>query len=866
MMSLSQAISELYRVSKTPAKDYSLAKIEEIIDTTDSEPDSKSAYLDVVLFLLSLFDTRSDLTGAGYMSYFLIPSLNFFSLQSKISEHRASTIRGYADAWCIALKDTVKHNAILRRKLLSDVDGIKSPLYRFHLEASDIKEPRRNRIRHLDQRANRKPLNSELSTLYSAYAPRIHYCIRQFMQKKIEEENKLEEKKDEIFHEYLYAARCFFYFMPESFKRAQCQPAFIPEQYLNAFVEQYDFHVHGRLSRVNKPDGREFLKISLRAALYDRKFRELIEIDNTLIKRIVNSQFPIDFQATAFTYDLDDLDMNATIYGHADDIPLRLETVSYLFPPIVDEGTEKENAGEAPFSIDRLGSAVGDDIVKFKPSIKRSWIDFIDLRKYFFWWDSSYLTLWHYARLYEMLHSTFDENKQCQNNALSAFIMILIHTGMNILQLASTRISQDPAVSATDSPVVTRKDKRFVLITLSPIQRVAKESPDGCMPASEQVRFPLPTCLDNFLENIFLDKKEFLFSYIDNEAYERKIDLTMIRAFISSKDNDLGFKCSLEFIRSSFLPLYSSRFGLDPFHACYISGSHYGIFQAPLHYVYIERNALNKDYDTISKVVDKEIRSLSHLPETDFSSFYKTPRAAVPSSRGGYGPSRMPKIKVLESIIKKIGKKIKHFRINEFHKRHNLFMVYLYIGLMLATGLRPRNNPEIPWHGFNRKLGVLVLSDKLSPKFYEERVVPVVEPISTMIDDLRKRFDDFCNVVILYHKPSFAFAPEHLFFLFDRNYAKLDFTLKEVRQVLTDEGIGFPFPLNAPRHCLRTAFHKEGIHHELSAMFMGHMSAGKEWLAEFSAVDFEDCDSEYKKIAVKTLIDYGYQRVSYRPR
>jgi hypothetical protein len=47
---------------------------------------------------------------------------------------------------------------------------------------------------------------------------------------------------------------------------------------------------------------------------------------------------------------------------------------------------------------------------------------------------------------------------------------------------------------------------------------------------------------------------------------------------------------------------------------------------------------------------------------------------------------------------------------------------------------------------------------------------------------------------------------------------------------------------------------------------MGHMSAGKEWLAEFSAVDFEDCDSEYKKIAVKTLIDYGYQRVSYRPR
>jgi len=54
----------------------------------------------------------------------------------------------------------------------------------------------------------------------------------------------------------------------------------------------------------------------------------------------------------------------------------------------------------------------------------------------------------------------------------------------------------------------------------------------------------------------------------------------------------------------------------------------------------------------------------------------------------------MPKIKVLESIIKKIGKKIKHFRINEFHKRHNLFMVYLYIGLMLATGLRPRNNPE----------------------------------------------------------------------------------------------------------------------------------------------------------------------------
>jgi hypothetical protein len=164
-------------------------------------------------------------------------------------------------------------------------------------------------------------------------------------------------------------------------------------------------------------------------------------------------------------------------------------------------------------------------------------------------------------------------------------------------------------------------------------------------------------------------------------------------------------------------------------------------------------------------------------------------------------------------------------------------------------------------------LGYLVLSEKLSPKYVEERLVPIVERTGKIINNLRSNYNHLRELVDRYYVPGFddSAEPDKLFFFFDRDYNQVDFTLWKIKDVLAEEHLPFPLPLNTPRHNIRTTFYWEGVYHEAAAMFMGHQTSGKEWLARFSSADFSEVEDLFKELVSKMMADCKIEPIPYLP-
>ncbi len=232
----------------------------------------------------------------------------------------------------------------------------------------------------------------------------------------------------------------------------------------------------------------------------------------------------------------------------------------------------------------------------------------------------------------------------------------------------------------------------------------------------------------------------------------------------------------------------------------------------------------------------------------------------------GYGSPQIPTEQTWFNFIDDLKKKIRAYGMKDLYRRHNLYSIYLYFALMLSTSLRPRNNPDIAWDLYNSKLGNIVLSEKLSPQFYEERIVPVAATTGKLIENFRTNFPKFKAIVDDYLSPGFSnFQPSRLFFFLDRHYEPIAFELKEIKRILIEEYIPYPLPLNTPRHYIRTSFYWENFFYELASLFMGHQTAGKEWLTAFSSVDFSETVDLFVKEVESVMDKLKFEVIPYVP-
>jgi hypothetical protein len=855
-------LDKLYSVTKTPLSEYSYSDeiIDDILQGSNLAGDDLTTHKKVVSFLLKLFDTPADLKGAGLVCHFTDPLLDSFFKLAKLSKSEKDDVNQRIDVWFNCLKSLSDKRAYFR-----DVAGVDSQLFRFHIEASDLKNPRRYADRiHREQSAGPSPL-------YCRYAPIVHVRIREFMKKAF-----LKEKPEETIYKHICSARMFFNFLQPSLKYAAKHPVKIPEYYINNFVEEYDRRVNVRSSKAEQIEGETYWSLSERAAEYKKLFCTLMKNDYEPLAR------EIDAIPTLLEYQTEDYDATSTVEGpvecygksNQEDIPDSVKTVTYSLLPPEESDNQKIYGIEAPLQEEYLYDPRDDEkeVVKYQPTIKRAWSEFVNLKKFYFFWDSSFLNLYSYARLYEVIKANFNEKAQSAENAICAFLIMLIHTGIRPLYLLETQIKSKIKDVQQPLPVMAREDEHFELIINLPIPDRRITENIGCLRTYKHVSLPIFYFMRPYINNMFSPGKKYFFSFMDKAGREIRIDMTMIRAFLKKTiDEPFALRISPELIANSFFSLYSVRYGMDPIVACYVSKNHYGIFNAPLHYIFVPKRHFFEEYKESSVRVHKAIEeNIKRMTEN--MDIY-TPVSLEPHNvskkavdESGYGSSQIPKVSTWFAFVDDLKRRTKSYGSERLYQRHNLYSIYLYFALMLSTSLRPRNDPDIGWDSYNDKLGIMILSDKLSPRFYEERVVPVVEITGKLIDNLRRNFRKFKTIVDDYHVPGFSrFQPANLFFFLDKDFNTVAFKLKEIKRILAEEFISFPLPLNTPRHYIRSTFYWEDIYYELASTFMGHQTAGKEWLVDFSSVDFSELVGIFKEEVDSMLEKLGFEIIPYLP-
>lgn len=859
---IDSVIKRLYSVTRTPTAErfYPEEIVKDILYHSNADvPDNFQVCREIVFFLLRLFDIPEDLKGAGHVNHFVFPFLHPFLKAAALPKRDKDLVIKVIETWLNRLRSVPDKSLYF-----SDVTILESQIFRFHLEASDLKKSRRYGDR-IQTRQSSAP-----SPLYQSYAPIVHLRIRDFVRKA-----SLRESPDDAIDEHIRSARMFFFFIQQSIKYAADHPPKIPEYYINNFVEEYDRIVNVRISRAVKTEDGRFAELGERASAYKRYFCTLMKNDYTPL-----DQEDRDLIPDLVDWEIEEHDIAQTAegpvesYGNPgpDDIPDNLRTLTLSLRFSEDDGDEKLSGIEAPIEEELiyLGDQK-DDVVKNKPTLRRSWSEFIDLKKYFFFWDSSFLNLHAYSRLYQVVEETFNREAKSRDNVICVFLMLLIHTGLRPHYLLDARIESSSEDEKQPLPVMREDREHFELVIGLPIPERRTFDSSGCLFTYRNVTVPIFSFLKSYVNNIFSPAKKYLFSIVENKGEEIRIDLTMVRAFLKEKLGPFGLSITPEAISNSFFSLYSTRYGMDPVVACYISKNHYRIFNAPLHYIFVPGKHLFESYNGAAIKVHRAIQTNMRLMGEGDS--IRTPVSPgedrvfkAAQNERGYGSPQIPERETWFAFVEDLKKNIRSFGIKQLYRRHNLYSIYLYFALMLATSLRPRNNPDIKWDAYNSRLGIMILADKLSPKFYEERLVPISTTVGRLIDGFRNNFPRFRDLVGDYLFPGFSdYQPSCLFFFLDRNYEPVAFELREIKRILAEEYISFPLPLNTPRHYIRSSFYWDNIHHELASIFMGHQTSGKEWLSEFSSVDLSETTRIFSEKVDKVLGELGFGIVRYLP-
>jgi integrase len=197
-------------------------------------------------------------------------------------------------------------------------------------------------------------------------------------------------------------------------------------------------------------------------------------------------------------------------------------------------------------------------------------------------------------------------------------------------------------------------------------------------------------------------------------------------------------------------------------------------------------------------------------------------------------------------------------------KRHNFYVVYTYLALQFATTMRPNNNPELQWFHYNRRAGYIIIADKDSSKYREERTIFIPPVIQSLLNHLQDGWQTFSTTgrrrLCLSSQRDMA---NNVFFSINEDGELIPFKLQMIRDVYTEIGLEFNLPTNMPRHYTRTRLFNgieriensvAGIDNSVADILMGHVRSGREVFNLLSTTRLSDAANVYLP-AINELLD-----------
>lgn len=506
------------------------------------------------------------------------------------------------------------------------------------------------------------------------------------------------------------------------------------------------------------------------------------------------------------------------------------------------------------------------------------WHDLIHLRNYHYYWENKYLGLFHYSALYHAMQTIWDKEPVGLHRILATYFNFLIHTGMGSHVMLDLRGPKCEKVRDDEPQLITIKDRYY--IAHPPVVKLQTALAQGrCLPTADKIHIPVPGKLAALLKALpeTVLKSDYVFSFTDKSNRISRLKPDIIFAFLNDVNKSFeryALKITLPRIASSFQPLYHNRYGLDPIIACHVSGKdRQKLFSSQMHYIHVKHNRLVREYLTVFNDVDFSIRE--NLNRCLEKRLIKSDRKILTNKReapvifegdviGGYGSPYIPQGDYVLNMIGALKKALADE--TDMVLRHNLFVMYAYLGLQFSIALRPRNNPHLPWKRINTMSGTILIKDKQSERYREERLLPLPMIMRTLLGSLQSGFKTVEDHILR----NFIFSDQchkadSVFFFIDDEGRLGPMTIKGIRERLAKIGIDYSLPPNMPRHYLRTYLFDAKISCDLADTWLGHQHVGRETLGIISSVVFRDAVCVCLPHIETMMKEIGFTSVPYLP-
>lgn len=789
-------ISHLLRVSQTPALKMAYLynavlseAIEGVLAYRTRERDypsfSDEAIQQLTCCVLSLFDVPADLRGILQAKSCIIHIVTIFLSNVTKQNNLQEEISKILERLFYFLENSIPtaRAKLIKRPFIKD-----SPILSFHLKAYE-----------------KSILADGSCPFYVAYSSKIHLAIRDFQAMYPDDKSGYEM--------VARAARYVYVYMPREIMELSDHPVDMPRFYMKklkaVLMEKLDSNSRAELAESYEKIFEHLLKRT------PKKRRGKTE-DGSEKKQKRNP-----FEADISVYQFDDV----TVESDDSDDDIEFAGSNGL----VKVDPEKK-------------------VISKKPSLSREWFDAISCANFRFWWDIHCLQMDEISALYESCAENWERSGQF--DAIIIYLLLLLNTGVDSNKLLALSLKGGKV------PYIKKYNDRLYLVQDTPIKRKNHEPHENCLEVSESIYVPLPDRVAELIK-LKIKNQENLFSYKNNAGKETILTLDHITKFLQKKvSGKLGIDITISRIQTSFHPLYTGRFGLDSILACYVSGEDSRLYKSQLHYIYVPAEKLGQNYAIAANTLDSRVvvkarnsesaQGLKKEKPGNYELFYGRRNFYVPEGSivPGYGSPRVPVLEKMRETINKLKSSIR--KISNVCDRHNLYICYMYLCLSFAGGLRPRNEPNQNILDLDTAHNTMVIRDKQSPMFAEERLILMPPTAKKILSKLAGQFPKL--KLVLRSSVSTSFANEvqnELFFFLDKRGNKTSFTLQKFRETLKSTDIEFDYPDNAGRHYLKTYLFNNDISLDISDAWCGHAHAGKEALNLASSVlpaeTFEKC-------------------------
>ena len=302
---------------------------------------------------------------------------------------------------------------------------------------------------------------------------------------------------------------------------------------------------------------------------------------------------------------------------------------------------------------------------------------------------------------------------------------------------------------------------------------------------------------------------------------------------------------------------YCGWYGLDPELSSLVAGQPMAHRSANSHYFQSTYQALAKTYHQVFTQFHADILASAQAASIQVCLPDLAPhKLELPQAKLG---SRVtPELNDVTRWIEQLKRKLEETRTaipRNIDNWRNLFCIYIYEALKIATGLRALSVPPFRSFSLVGDRRWLRLAEKASAGWDEWRIVPVHPRVRTLIFTLL----DYNNLIFARRHGGVPQAkslpnPQSIFFATkDGQALPLSFGL--LKSTVKAYALEYPpFAANAYRHLLRYWLHRQGCTHRLADFALGHHRRSPHALDRLSLTPLARLEEDFL-LAVEGLLD-----------